>query len=145
MEIAFGVLPLTVLVLQGYRQVNTFVTNYKCYDDDVKQILRTVEVQEYTLKQNLDMFLRDIIQEDMRRAMLADLSSPHWHEDELNTRLDSMLGSDINAVKSAILSRSHTLKKIQESQVLSFQRLAKEGDPGQVAVGYLKGNWRGCN
>lgn len=137
MEIAFGVLPLTVLVLQGYRRVNTFVTNYKCYDDDVKQILRTVEVQEFTFKQNLDMFFRDIIQEDIRRTMLADLSSPHWRKDELNTRLNSMLGSDTNAVESAILSCWHTLKKIQDSQVLSLERLAKEGDPAQVAVGCL--------
>ncbi|RPB06666.1 hypothetical protein P167DRAFT_61524 [Morchella conica CCBAS932] len=138
MDITFGVLPLAVVVLQGCHKARKFVTNYKSYDDDVRQILRTVGVQEYTLKQNLHIFLQDIIEQDILRAMLTDLSSPYWHESELNTRLSNTLGDDINPINSAILSCSHTLQKIQDSQVLSFERLAQEGNPEQVAVGHLE-------
>lgn len=137
MEIAFGVLPLALMVFQGYHKVTTFVSSYKSYDDDSRQILYTVAVLEVTLKENLEVFLKDIIEEQVRRGMLADLNSPHWAEDELNARFEKKLGTYANAVKGAIFNCKLMLDRIHESQRESLLKLEQAGATDTDTVGHL--------
>ncbi|RPB06614.1 hypothetical protein P167DRAFT_580290 [Morchella conica CCBAS932] len=124
-----GVLPLTVLVFKGYQKVTTFVSQYKVYADDMRRVRGTVIVLESVLKQDIELFLFNIVDETVRHSLLDDLNSPHWHAPDLNIRLEAKLGAHVEAVKSAIANCVLTLDRIHDSQVIAQEKLAQAGAP----------------
>ncbi|KAI5836798.1 hypothetical protein DFP73DRAFT_532452 [Morchella snyderi] len=135
MDIAFGVIPMVVLVYKGYRTVKEFVSSYKTFEEDSRSVKRKINVLEAIFTQTLDHSFEGVVEESVRRAMLQDPESEHWSKPELNERFEEKLGPQMPVVKGAILSCEMTLKKLGETQRNSQARLDVATDAALFAAG----------
>lgn len=116
MEIAgltFGVIPLAVMVFQGYRLVSNFKTEYCSSNRKLQSILQGILVAESIFKCIFDEILADVVEEDRRKLMLGDPGSEHWTHCDLHEQIKCILGIHFVPVVESVRGTQEALQNIR--------------------------------
>lgn len=113
-DLAIGVIPLVVLVFQGYIQVRGFASEYKAFDRTLRGVLRDIATAEFQFKDAIDIILSEVIEEDRRDAMLKDLESGDWQQEDLDEQFRCFLGRQFEPVINSMHGVQETLQEIEK-------------------------------
>lgn len=133
--IALAVIPLA---LQGYSAVRDLASQYSCYNRTLFRVLADIETYEGLFKEALDQLLSDMVEEDSRNIILANLGSgrEYWCKDGLEEEFRALLGGLFQPIINSIQGVHETLEEVKRILL----KLSGEGVPRfkRLAIAVVK-------